>query len=111
MSSGSTENKETDAASGLVSRASDRLAAIVWADAHSIDSEEWKPLKDHNLHDGDYLVVSVGWMLPEAESKKDHIVIYQSRTPDEDLDAVLCIPREMIRTIQFLETYVGRPRS
>jgi len=93
--------------SGSTNRNSDQLVAVTWADAHSLDSYEWQDFEKLNLDDGEYLIVSVGWMLPDEVSKKDHLVIYQSRTPDGDLDHILVIPRGMIRVIEKLSSYCG----
>jgi hypothetical protein len=93
--------------SGSTNRNSDQLVAVTWADAHSLDTYEWKALNELDLNDGDYLIVSVGWMLPDEISKKNHVVLYQSRTPDGDLDHVLVIPQGMVRVIEKLSSYCG----
>ena len=103
MSCGSTNLNAPDP----TVRKNDELVAITWADAHSIDNEEWRSFEALNFTDEEYLVVSVGWMLPDKVSKKNHVVIYQSRTPDDDLDHILVIPRGMIRVIEKLSSYCG----
>lgn len=93
--------------SGSTNRNSDQLVAITWADAHSLETFDWKSLDSLDLNDGDYLIVSVGWMLPDEVSKKNHVVLYQSRTPDGDLDHILVIPQAMVRVIEKLSSYCG----
>ena len=44
-------------------------------------------------------------MLPEEVTKKNHVVLYQSRTPDGDLDHILVIPQAMVRVIEKLSSY------
>ncbi len=94
--------KKTSPAQKVDDRSKDQLVAVTWADAHSLDSFDWKSVKDLNLDDGDYLITSVGYKLPDPISKKKHLVIYQSRTADGDLDHVLCVPVAMIRSIRVL---------
>ena len=91
--------------SGSTNRNSDQLVAVTWADAHSLETFDWKSLDSLDLNDGDYLIVSVGWMLPGEVSKKNHVVLYQSRTPDGDLDHILVIPQAMVRVIEKLSSY------
>ena len=86
----------------VANRSKDQLVAVTWADAHSLDSFDWKSVKDLNLDDSEYLITSVGFKLPDPISKKKHLVIYQSRTADGDLDHVLCVPAAMIRSIRVL---------
>ena len=91
--------------SGSTNRNSDQLVAVTWADAHSLETFDWKSLDSLDLNDGDYLIVSVGWMLPEEVTKKNHVVLYQSLTPDGDLDHILVIPQAMVRVIEKLSSY------
>ena len=91
--------------SGSTNRNLDQLVAVTWGDAHSLETFDWKSLDSLDLNDGDYLIVSVGWMLPDEVSKKNHVVLYQSRTPDGDLDHILVIPQAMVRVIEKLSSY------
>ncbi len=80
-------------------RAKDKLIKVVWADAHSLDTYEWKSVAELKIKGDEYLITSVGFKLPDAISTKKHLIIYQSRTPDGDLDHVLAIPVAMIRSV------------
>lgn len=84
-----------------------RLTAAVvrWADAHA-GTEHWTPL-DELEDDGEYLVESVGWLLPVDEGgKPDHVTLVQSVTPDEHVDHVIHIPVSMVRTIASVSVTV-----
>ena len=77
-----------------------RLTAVVvsWADAHA-GMEHWTPLTDLE-DDGEYIVSSVGWLIPVDEGgKAEHVTLAQSLTPDDDVDHVIHIPVSMVRTI------------
>jgi hypothetical protein len=75
------------------------LVAILWADAHS-DSSGWTGIKETH-EDGEYIVHSVGWLIPEnLGGKSGHVTICQSFTPDEDVDHVLHIPTGMVREMK-----------
>ena len=99
---GLKKTRKGSPASKVEDRSKDQLVAVTWADAHSLDSFDWKSVKDLNLDDGEYLITSVGYKLPDPISKKKHLVIYQSRTFDGDLDHVLCVPIAMIRSIRVI---------
>lgn len=77
-----------------------RLTAVVvrWADAHS-GAEQWTPI-DEMDDDGEYLVESVGWLIPVDEGgKPNHVTLAQSLTPDDAVDHILHIPTSMVRNI------------
>ena len=76
------------------------LTAVVvhWADAHA-GTEHWTPVEELD-DDGEYIVASVGWLLPVDEGgKPDHVTLVQSLTVDDHVDHVLHIPVSMVRTI------------
>jgi len=71
---------------------------VTWADAHA-GVDHWMPL-DELEDDGEYLVQSVGWLLPADDGgKQGHVTVAQSLTPDEHVDHVLHIPVSMVRTL------------
>lgn len=74
-------------------------AAIVrWADAHA-GADHWTPLGEMD-DDGEYIVQSVGFLVPVDEGgKPDHVTLVQSITPDDHVDHVIHIPVGMVRTI------------
>lgn len=71
---------------------------ITWLDAHS-GTDQWT--QADNLDQDGCLVHTAGFLLPEA--KKGHVTIYQSRTPNNDIDHVLHIPVAMVQTIQTID--------
>ena len=74
---------------------------MIWADAHS-DSAGWVGVKDHS-DDGEYLVHTLGWLIPENEGgKPGHVTICQSYTPDEDVDHILHVPLGMVRSLDVM---------
>lgn len=76
------------------------LTAVIvrWADAHA-GTEHWTPLEELD-DDGEYIVSSVGWLLPVDEGgKADHVTVVQSVTADDHVDHVLHIPVSMVRTL------------
>lgn len=84
-----------------------RLTAAVvrWADAHA-GVEHWTALEELD-DDGEYIVESVGWLLPVDEGgKADHVTLVQSLTADDHVDHVLHIPVSMVRTIASVSVTV-----
>ena len=78
------------------------LVRILWADAHA-GNQEWSPLEELDDHD-EYLVESVGFLLPEtAGGKKGHVSLAQSITPDGHVDHVLYVPAGMVRHMETLQ--------
>ena len=74
---------------------------VVWKDAHSIGEADWADLESA-IDKEPYLVETVGFLLEEHRGKPDHVTVYQSITPDGDVDGILCIPREMVQTLAFV---------
>lgn len=88
------------------------LTAVIvrWADAHA-GTEHWTPLEELD-DDGEYIVSSVGWLLPVDEGgKADHVTVVQSVTVDDHVDHVLHIPVSMVRTLVSITSpeYVVSP--
>jgi len=74
---------------------------VEWADAHA-GPEHWAAL-DSMEDDGEYIVRSIGWLLPADEGgKHDHVTLAQSITPDHDVDHTLHIPVGMVRRLVVL---------
>lgn len=75
---------------------------ITWADAHAHEGS-WVYIND--IEDtGEYLVTSVGWLLPPGEGGfSNHASIAQSHGPDNAIDHIIHIPTGMIRSVQYLE--------
>jgi hypothetical protein len=60
---------------------------VTWIDAHS-GSETWTNIRD--LDQEPVLVRTAGFLLPQSDGGKEgHITIYQSITPNDDVDHVL----------------------
>jgi len=69
---------------------------VEWADAHA-GPEQWTQLADMD-DDGEYIVNSVGYLLPTGDGGKDgHVTLVQSITPNDDVDHTLHIPVAMVR--------------
>jgi hypothetical protein len=67
---------------------------VTWRDAHSATTT-WTAARD--LDQDPYIVRTGGFLLSLADGGKEgHITIFQSITPDGDVDHVLCIPKEMV---------------
>jgi hypothetical protein len=55
---------------------------------------------------GEYIVQSLGWMLTEDNGAfKEHISIAQSWGADDAIDHIINIPKGMVRSIQFLQSF------
>jgi len=86
---------------------------VTWHDAHS-GSETWTNLRD--LDQEPVLVRTAGFLLPESDGGKvGHITIFQSITPNDDVDHVLHIPVKMVQSfkciqINFADEVVSPPR-
>lgn len=80
------------------------LVCVTWHDAHTA-SDTWCKLTE--IDDEPMTVRTVGWLLPNT--KKDHIVVVQSITTDDALDAVLCIPIGMVRAIAVCTPTLKKP--
>jgi len=74
---------------------------VIWRDAHSIGEADWADLESA-IDKDPYLMRSVGFLLNESRGKPGHVTLYQSITPDGDVDGILCIPNEMVETLGFL---------
>lgn len=72
---------------------------VFWHDAHAIAGGGWCNIND--LDDEPCAVETIGWLLPDK--KKDHVVLAQSVTSDDGLDAVLCIPVGMVKKVVVLD--------
>jgi hypothetical protein len=82
------------------------VVLVVWHDAHS-STQTWTAIAD--LDDEPCVVYTVGFLLPNQ--KKDHVVVAQSYYDDgdgdRDVDAVLCIPVGMVRSMVVLSPMSG----
>lgn len=77
------------------------MALVIWADAHATDDESWVFIDD--IEDApEYLVHTVGHLLPAADGTK-HLTVAQSYAILEDaVDHVIRIPLGMVRKIVYL---------
>lgn len=81
-----------------------QMVMVIWADAHS-GGEGWTPRGELGF-DGEYLVRSIGWLLPAGEGGKEaHTSITQSITPHDDIDHIIHIPQGMVRKVTFLHAF------
>ena len=77
------------------------MVLVTWADAHS-GVATWTPID--SLDKDEMLVFTCGFLLATVDGgKPDHITIYQSRTPNNDVDHVLHVPVAMVQTIQTID--------
>lgn len=71
---------------------------VTWMDAHAA-TQAWTPVDD--IDQDPCIVISCGFMLSvEHGGKPEHVTIYQSKTDNNDVDGVLCIPVAMIKTVK-----------
>lgn len=70
---------------------------VIWHDAHAV-TDEWCDLSD--IDSEPCVVETVGFLLDNA--KHGHVVVAQSITNDDGLDAVMCIPVGMVQSVQVL---------
>lgn len=70
---------------------------VVWHDAHS-EGDGWCDVDD--IDEEPCVVETIGWLLPDR--KRDHVVVAQSITNSDQLDAMLCIPVGMIRSMRVV---------
>jgi len=70
---------------------------VVWHDAHS-EGDGWCDVDD--IDDEPCVVETIGWLLPDR--KRGHVVVAQSITNSDQLDAMLCIPVAMIRSMRVV---------
>lgn len=83
------------------------VVLVRWADAHA-GVEHWHSLEELE-DDGEYIVQSVGWLIPVGDGGKDgHVTLVQSLTEDEQVDHVLHIPVAMVRSVAVCHTVEGR---
>lgn len=74
---------------------------VTWADAHAGPDEWCDPAEMDDT--GEYLVVSLGHLLPSGEGGKDgHVTVAQSLTPDGHVDHILHIPTGMVRSLKVV---------
>jgi hypothetical protein len=80
------------------------IVLIVWADAYSLPTQDWTPLGEVIAQDdGEYLNKTAGFLIPKEQSKPGHHVVYQSITPDDDVDDLIAIPDALVRSVTVLE--------
>lgn len=72
---------------------------IVWADSHDVGTNEW--LDPGALDDGPCIVVTVGYLLPEA--KAGHLLVCQSMSDNGDVRGVFAIPVGMVQELTALD--------
>ena len=85
------------------------LVLVRWADAHS-GIGHWHELEETAEDDTEYLVQSVGWLIPtDKGGKQGHVTLAQSLTPDDMVDHILHIPKGMVRKMTVAYTTTGEP--
>ena len=85
------------------------LVLVRWADAHS-GIGHWHELETTGEDDAEYLVQSVGWLIPaDKGGKHGHVTLAQSLTPDDMVDHILHIPKGMVRQMVVAYTTTGEP--
>ena len=82
-----------------------QMVLVKWADAHAYEGGAW--VYAYDIEDtGEYIVQSLGWMLTEDNGAfKEHISIAQSWGADDAIDHIINIPKGMVRSIQFLQSF------
>jgi hypothetical protein len=77
------------------------IVLLQWADAH-LSEGGWQTLSEYE-DDGEVLVESVGFLVPEGDagSKKDHVTLWQTYA-DGDVIHAMHIPVAMVRKIKVL---------
>jgi hypothetical protein len=82
-----------------------QMVLVKWADAHAYEGGAW--VYAHDIEDtGEYIVQSLGWMLTEDNGAfKEHISLAQSWGADDAIDHIINIPKGMVRSIQFLQSF------
>lgn len=73
------------------------MVKVTWLDAHDVLTE-WEE-SNHPVSKDDYLVETVGWLLPER--KKGHHVVCLNKT-DEYVSSGIAIPDDMVVKIEKL---------
>lgn len=74
---------------------------VTWIDAHS-GGETWTNIRD--LDQDPVLVRTAGFLLSQSDGGKEgHITIFQSITPNDDVDHVLHIPTAMVKEFKCLQ--------
>lgn len=72
---------------------------LTWMDAHAATSA-WTPIDE--IGQDPCIVTSCGYMLSvENGGKPEHITLYQSKTDNDDVDGVLCVPVAMVKKIKI----------
>jgi hypothetical protein len=71
---------------------------VVWADAHC-GNAGWQEMTDYE-DDGEYLIETVGFLVPEGNpgSKSEHVTVWQTINEDEAIHP-FHIPSAMVRKI------------
>jgi hypothetical protein len=74
------------------------LVMVTWTDAHAATSS-WTPIED--IGQEPCMVNSCGFLLSvEQGGKPEHITLYQSKTDNDDVDGVLCVPVAMVKKMK-----------
>lgn len=85
------------------------LVCVRWADAHA-GVGHWHELEEVAEGDEEYIVESVGWLIPVDKGGKHlHVTLAQSVTPDDMVDHILHIPKGMVRSMTVAYTTTGEP--
>lgn len=74
-----------------------RMVKVTWRDAHDVIMA-WEE-SDHPESKADYLIETVGWLLPNR--KKGHHVVALNRT-DEHVSTGIAIPDDMVVKVENL---------
>jgi hypothetical protein len=76
------------------------MVVVIWHDAHAA-TDSWTPIDE--IGQDPCVVVSAGFLLPTSDGGKDgHITLFQSKTESDDVDGVLCIPADMVKSMRVM---------
>lgn len=76
---------------------------VSWRDAHQGEGY-WHALDD--VDDEPHVIETCGWLIPTGSGgKTDHVTVAQNVDPNEMVDHVIYIPKEMVVSVVFLERF------
>jgi len=76
------------------------MVVVIWHDAHSA-TDAWTAIDE--IGQDPCVVVSAGFLLPTSDGGKEgHVTIFQSKTESDDVDGVLCIPADMVKSMRVM---------
>ena len=80
-----------------------QMILVRWADAHAGEGS-WHQLENDEAEE--HIVSTCGWLIPDTEGgKPGHVTVAQNVDPQELVDHVIYIPKDMVRSLTFLEAF------